>query len=264
MFIKENIIVFSKSWSELANIETWKNSLVPETLKSEVLVRARVEDPELQKRRAELTKSCTVQQLSQINSFSEFPIPKTIEKVINQAVELRAQKADKTAGELNKPLGEKLYDTLPRSMKSEVLVRVRDEDPELQKQRQELTRSKSPVELSRINSMSDFPVPKNIENILNKAKDATDNAGGPTPPPRRFRREDIYATLPASFKTEVLVKSKIETDDELLKARQELTRSKSPAQLSEIHGIEDFPIPTFVENLAKKKLTDSNEPKGPR
>ena len=65
---------------------------------------------------------------------------------------------------------EKLYDTLPRSMKAEVLVRVRDEDPEVQIERQELTRAKSPAELSKISSFSEIPVPKNIENMLSKSK----------------------------------------------------------------------------------------------
>ena len=147
---------------------------------------------------------------------------------------------------------DKIYDTLPRSMKSEVLVKARVEDPEIQKQRQELTRSKSPVELSQISSLAEFPIPKNIETLLNKKADQTDNAG-PTPPPRRFRREDLYESLPASLKTEVLVKTKVEVDENVLKQRQELTRSKSPAELSEMRGLDDFPIPTFVENLTKKK-----------
>ena len=98
-------------------------------------------------------------------------------------------------------------------------------------------------------------MPKNIEGLLQKKPEVSSEAAGPTPPPRRFRREDLYESLPASLKTEVLVKSKFETDEELLKRRQELTRSKSPAQLSEMHGIEDFPIPTFVENLSKKLET---------
>jgi hypothetical protein len=44
------------------------------------------------------------------------------------------------AGSEPKSFRENMYDTLPRSMKTEVLVRVRDEDPEVQRQRQELTR----------------------------------------------------------------------------------------------------------------------------
>ena len=80
-----------------------------------------------------------------------------------------------SVAEDNRPLKEKLYDTLPRSMKAEVLVRVRDEDPEVQMQRQELTRSKSPVELSQISSLSEFPIPKNIENMMSKKKDVDDS-----------------------------------------------------------------------------------------
>ena len=56
------------------------------------------------------------------------------------------------------------------------------------------------------------------------------------------------------MKQELIVKVRDE-DPEVQKQRQELTRSKSPAQLSEMHGIEDFPIPTFVENLSKKLET---------
>ena len=65
---------------------------------------------------------------------------------------------------------DKLYDTLPKSMKSELLVRARDEDPEVQKQRQELVRSKSPQELSQLSSISDFPIPANIEKLLQKPR----------------------------------------------------------------------------------------------
>ena len=75
-----------------------------------------------------------------------------------------------SVAEDNRPLKEKLYDTLPRSMKAEVLVRVRDEDPEVQIERQELTRAKSPMELSQISSPADFPIPKNIENLMSKNK----------------------------------------------------------------------------------------------
>ena len=55
-------------------------------------------------------------------------------------------------------------------MKTELLVKVRDEDPEIQKQRQELTRSKSPVELSQMSSISDFPVPTTFEKMLQKTR----------------------------------------------------------------------------------------------
>ena len=53
-------------------------------------------------------------------------------------------------------------------MKSEVLVRAREEEPDVQKMRQELTRAKSPTELSQINSLADFPIPKQIEDLMAK------------------------------------------------------------------------------------------------
>lgn len=46
----------------------------------------------------------------------------------------------------------------------------------------------------------------------------------PPQPPRRFKKEMIYESLPDSLKTEVLVRTKIETDEEVLKIRQELCR----------------------------------------
>jgi hypothetical protein len=73
----------------LADLNTWKNGL-PESMKTEVLVRAVIEDPELQRTRSEITKTRTVQQLSQINSMSEFPIPTNIENLMN--AEKRAAK----------------------------------------------------------------------------------------------------------------------------------------------------------------------------
>ena len=61
--------------------------------KAEVLVRARVEDPEVQAERAEITKNKTVQELSQINSLADFPIPKTIETLINKEKLLKLEKS---------------------------------------------------------------------------------------------------------------------------------------------------------------------------
>lgn len=61
---------------------------------------------------------------------------------------------------------ESFASSLPQALKAECLVRVKDEDPEIQKQRQELTRAMSPAELSKITSISDFPVP----NIFGKKR----------------------------------------------------------------------------------------------
>merc|ERR1712008_656087 len=105
------------------------------------------------------------------------------------------------------------------------------------------------MELSQISSPADFPIPENIENFLNKNK--RDEAG-PTPPPRRFRKEDIYQSLPASLKAEVLVRVRDE-DPEVQMQRQESTRSKSPVELSQISSLSEFPIPKNIENMINKK-----------
>ena len=50
----------------------------------ELMVRSRIEDPEVQKSRKEITEGKTVSELSQIHSVAEFPIPASIEKAIEK------------------------------------------------------------------------------------------------------------------------------------------------------------------------------------
>ena len=68
-----------------------------------------------------------------------------------------------------------MYEKLPASLKAELLVRSVEEDPELLKDRQQLVQCKSIGELAKIGSLSEFPIPETIENMLSgkssKAKD---------------------------------------------------------------------------------------------
>lgn len=74
--------------------------------------------------------------------------------------------------------------------------------------------------------------------------------------PHSFKHS-IYETLPRSLKEQqLLVKSKVVEDDDKVKERQELVRTKSPTELSQISSISDLPIPTPVENILKKKRFD--------
>ena len=57
---------------------------VPEAFKTQLLVKATVEDPEIQAQRAELIKEKSVNELSQVTSFSEFPVPDTIERLASR------------------------------------------------------------------------------------------------------------------------------------------------------------------------------------
>ena len=71
--------------------------------------------------------------------------------------------------------------------------------------------------------------------------------------PQSFK-ETIYETLPRSLReTQLVCNSKYEEDEDRLRERQELTRTKSPTELSQISGMSDFPIPTPIENLLNKK-----------
>ena len=58
--------------------------------------------------------------------------------------------------------------------------------------------------------------------------------------------------LPAGLKMELMVKSKVE-DPEVQKQRQEMVNNKSVAELGEIHGLSDFPIPTTLQRLVNKE-----------
>ncbi len=56
-----------------------------------------------------------------------------------------------------------MYDSLPKSLKEPALVRSKVEDPELQRERAELTRSKSPSELAQFHGVKDIPIPGRSE-----------------------------------------------------------------------------------------------------
>ena len=58
---------------------------------------------------------------------------------------------------------------------------------------------------------------------------------------------DIYASLPRSLKSEVLVRTKVEEDEEELKRRQNLVETKSPAELSQITSLKEVPVPRRIE-----------------
>ena len=51
-------------------------------MKTEVMVRSRIEDPEILQQRRQLSQSKSVSELAQIQSMADFPIPSTIEKLM--------------------------------------------------------------------------------------------------------------------------------------------------------------------------------------
>lgn len=77
------------------------------------------------------------------------------------------------------------------------------------------------------------------------------------------------ATLPSDFlpeswrETKLLVRSKVEVDESLLKSRQELVETKTPAELGNISSLSDIPVPTRIQTLLrpKKRTLKSTEEK---
>ena len=82
----------------------------------------------------------------------------------------------------------------------------------------------------------------------------------PISPGARSIQENLYATLPRSLKSEILVKSVVE-DRETQLQNMALTQSKSVSELSQVKSISDFPIPDRIEKLIHR--SDTNQTKTP-
>merc|ERR1712212_1051063 len=232
---------------------------IPESLLTPLAVKSVVEDQDLVAKNKEIIKTKSVGELSHIGALSDFPIPDNVENLYNKLT-ATSSKRPAPAVPAERPSSpqsfkETIYETLPRSMRETQLITNSkfEEDEERLKERQELTRTKSPTELSQISSMSDFPIPTPVENLLKKKSEQTDTASPPAPP---RKKEGIYDSIPASLKSELMVKT-VEQNQELVAERQETIRTHTPAQLSEIHSLSDVPIPSFIQNLtASKKNLD--------
>jgi len=149
-----------------------------------------------------------------------------------------------------------MYATLPKSLKSELLVKSCVEDPEISEERRALTQSKSVSELSQIKSLSDIPIPENLEKLIsrtatNKTESPEEQSTDSRPVSRNMSvkgfKDDMYASLPRSLKDQLIVRTKVEENEEVLQQRQALVESKSPAELSEIHSLGELPIPSRIE-----------------
>ena len=78
-------------------------------------------------------------------------------------------RSDRPLSPGTRSIQENLYASLPRSLKSEILVKSCVEDPSVQLQNMELTQSKSVSELAQIKSIADFPIPDKIERLISRS-----------------------------------------------------------------------------------------------
>ena len=155
---------------------------LPQALKSEVLVRNRVEDPEVLKERQALVASKSVSELSRVTGPSDIPIPSALSNLMSGRTMSRKSSRAKSREQLNErersessrpgsrgPPSE-IYATLPRSLTQELHVRSKEGGNEkVLKERKNLVEEKSPGQLGQIHSFSEIPVPRMIENWLSNS-----------------------------------------------------------------------------------------------
>ncbi len=217
---------------------------LPDSFKTEVLVKSKMtdQDDEEVKQRMEMTRAMSPARLAEIRGFSDFPIPTLRKKKQSKEPAEPAEEEEEAKGKEN------LYEKLPASLKTECLVRTKvEEDEQVLKERQEMTRSMSPAKLGQIRGITDFPLPTFRKK--KEDKEAKQDEEGDEARPK----ENLYDKLPGSLKTEVLVKSKMVEDDEVVKQRMQMTREMSPNELSQFHGLGDFPVPTLRKKKKEKE-----------
>ena len=57
--------------------------------------------------------------------------------------------------------------------------------------------------------------------------------------------------------TKLLTNTREMLDPKELEQRQMLIRSKSPTELAQIHGVDDIPVPTKIQNIFNKTSSGS-------
>lgn len=141
------------------------------------------------------------------------------------------------------PTGTDIKDSINKSMTQQLAVRSRVEEVDTQKAREMLTKMKSPAQLGNLNHPFDIPVPK-IKLPRSSSAHAED---GNKDSNAKF---DIHATLPKSWReANIVTSNRVSEADEEVRKRQDLVKTKTPAQLAEFHSISDIPIPSKVKSL---------------
>merc|ERR1712241_1593997 len=246
---------------------------------TKLMTKSVVEEPEVQAARAEVVKSKSVAELSQITTISDFPVPETIENLFSNKTVDRKQyapaerrkkiKEHQTKSKSTQSLSQGMYASLPRHFTMELAVKTVEQEPDLVAERRELLASKSVSELSQVKSLADFPVPDIVQRAFHKsvgslggsksAQDPSKTSAARPVTPGSTNENGIYATLPKSLKAELLVGSVVE-DPEVVAQRRQIASSKSVSELSQVRSLSDFPIPENLERLMSRSATNHAEP----
>merc|ERR550517_2011703 len=246
---------------------------------TKLMTKSVVEEPEVQAARAEVVKSKSVAELSQITTISDFPVPETIENLFSNKTVDRKQyapaerrkkiKEQQTKSKSTQSLSQGMYASLPRHFTMELAVKTVEQEPDLVAERRELLASKSVSELSQVKSLADFPVPDIVQRAFHKsvgslsgnkpAQDPSKASAASSRPPTSLSGKGLQATLPKSLKAELLVGSIVE-DPEVVAQRRQIASSKSVSELSQVRSLSDFPIPENLERLMSRSATNHAEP----
>ena len=224
---------------------------LPRSLKKELAVVNREEEMSNElKQNMEIVRSKSPSELGQINSFSEIPVPRTIETWLHSNESKKGldspARPSRSAHELRGISGEGrgIYDTLPGSLKRELKVVAKEEDQDLCRERAEITRSKTPAELAKIGGISDIPIPGlwtdkiQTEKSVARKKAEEKKKSKSQPGEEGKPGGGISGTL----NRHCVVRCKVE-DPEVLRKHQELQQSKSIHELSKIGNINEIPLP---------------------
>merc|ERR1711971_448658 len=249
--------------------EGYLNSAFHKSLHQPLIVKSKVEKADVRVARQALTQEKSPTALGNINSVSDIPIPKVFASKPAEDGEVPAEA--KPMPRNMDEWGQAAYNTLPKSFREQNIVTSVKEnlDPEELARNQELTRSKTPAELAQIHSLSEFPVPENIKKFLtserkrqksrnfkSKKRHSVTEAEGP---PEPF---SLYSTLPRSMReTKLVTNVKVEEDEEVLRARQELVQTRTPAQLSAITSISDLPVPSKLTKMMGSRESSAHGPR---
>jgi len=197
----------------------------------------------------------SVNELSQVTSLSDVPIPSPIQKMMDTAQQLKEPKAQvdhqkrsdvQSDGKSSRGPSYDIYASLPRSLKSELLVRNKvEEDAEELTRRRNLVDTKTPAELSQIHSLAEVPVPRRVEAWLHGSSGMEQQSSLPRNT-QEIKDMVIKTILPESMSKPCVVRSRIEDPDVLI-VRQEIQQQKSIHELSKIRNLNEFPLPMNVK-----------------
>ena len=76
----------------------------------------------------------------------------------------------------------------------------------------------------------------------------------------RVKLDDMYGNLPRALKSECLVRTKVEEDENVLAERRKIVESMSPAELGQLNSLSDIPMPSALEKIFKTSEKSAKQP----